>query len=136
LSGGPSLQTSQKPTRTKISRLWNKSRNSQNKGIRNHNFPKILPEEKKVRKTKNKQNQEQNRASQKPKSASKRMHEEARAGHALSKCAINAEDASNRQSKETLAVWNPCNMVSCNVVYARDIQEALPTTWHAPKHCC
>jgi len=40
------------------------------------------------------------------------------------------------KAKELLAVWNQCNMVSCNVVYARGIQEALPSSWHASKHRC
>jgi len=40
------------------------------------------------------------------------------------------------KAKLLLAVWIRCNMVSCNVVSARCIQEALPSVWHASKHRC
>jgi len=92
-------------------------------------LPKFPAKREESQKNKNKQNEN--------KTAQASLHEEARAGLALSKCAINA---SRRQAtgkvKELLAVWNQCNVVSCNVVYARGIQEALPSAWHASKHRC
>jgi len=92
------------------------------------NYPKIPPKEKKFKK---KPNNIENKTT-----GTKALHELAKRRESMPFQWVEQQFASNMQDRQLLAVLNRCNMVSCNVLHARGIQEPLPSAWRASKHSC